>query len=546
MFLKPTILPPIVILIAFSWLLILSACNQNQPPEIVTRIETVIVEREAEPITVIETVEVVVTVEVEKEIERIVEVEVTPTPLGQLYQGTEARVIAPAEAAVVDLLERRAAEFQEQTGAVITVDTVPDLYQTILSDVATGQNNYDGFIYSPQWLADYAALGYLADLTEQVQSDPRLAWADIAPFYGDIGSRYGGQIYGIPLAADTQFVYYRADVLEEIGVAPPKTWDDYVEIAGVANELDINQDGPPDFGSCLAKGEQPYRFLYAMAGPYLQFEGTERGVFFTIDDFEPRVDNPGFRRALELYKEMMLYSPPDGLSSGLEEIRRLVLDGRCVLTIDSGTLAKLASDPQQSSVHDTLSAIILPGATEIVDPATGQLTPCDEELNNCPLAIDEINYAPFAAADGWIGSLNPVATDTTQQALYDFLVYLSTPEQSNIDVTVEPALNPYRISQYLNRQPWVEAGMSPSASGNYLSAVEETLDNPNIILNLRIPQHQRYQQDSLNSILTQYLADELTTDETVATILDQWQAITNELGREEQLKAYLLSLGLTP
>ncbi|MCB0209203.1 MAG: extracellular solute-binding protein [Anaerolineae bacterium] len=542
---KSTILKRVLMLtMAFSGLLLAAACAQSPTPEVVTKVETVIVEREAEPIIQVETVEVMVTVEVEKEVERIVEV--TPTPLGRLYQGIEATVMTAVDSPLVELLERRAAEFQAQTGANITIDTATDLHQTLLTELEAEQSHVDGLVYPAQWLADFAAPGYLVDLTERVQTDETLAWNDIAPFYGDISSRYGGQVYGIPLDADVYLVYYRPDVLEEIGMGPPKTWDSYLEVAGAANELDINQDGTPDFGSCMAKGEQMSTFFYAMAGPYLQFEGTEQGAFLTLDDLEPRVDNPGFRRALELYKETLLYSPPEELSNGLAETRRLVLDGRCTLTIDTGVLAKLASDPEQSTVQDTLEAIVLPGASEFVDPATGQLTACDEDLENCPFAVEEINYAPFAADGGWIGSLNPDADEEVQQAVYDFFVYVSAPAQSSVDVAVKPSLNPYRISQYLNRQTLVDAGMSSHASANYLSAIEETLANPNMILNVRIPQHQRYHQESLSAVLNQYLSDDLTTDEAVAALLEQWQAITDEVGREEQRAAYRLSLGLNP
>ena len=541
---KLTILKRILILLSFSSLLLTVACTQSPTPEVVTKIETVIVEREAEPIIQVETVEVMVTVEVEKEVEKIVEV--TPTPLGRLYQDVKATIMTAKGSPPVELLERRAAEFQAQTGAEITIETAPDLHQTLLTELGAEQSHVDGLVYPAQWLADFAAPGYLVELTERVQTDETLAWNDIAPFYGDISSRYGRQVYGIPLDADVYLVYYRPDVLEEIGMGPPKTWDSYLEIAGAANELDINQDGTPDFGSCMAKGEQLTSFFYAVAGPYLQFEGTEQGAFLTLNELEPRVDNPGFRRALELYKETLLYSPPEELSNGFAETRRLMLDGRCTLTVDTGVLAKLASDPDQSTVQDNLNAIALPGATEFVDPATEQLTACDEELENCPFAVDEINYAPFSAEGGWVGSLNTAADENAQQAVYDFFVYMSAPAQSAVDVATLPNLNPYRISHYLNRQPLVDAGMSAPSSANYLNAIEETLANPNMILNVRIPQHQRYHQESLTPILNEYLSDSLTTDEVVTALLAQWQAITDEIGREEQKSAYRLAFGLNP
>ena len=530
-----------IFLAVFVGLLALAACSPAPTPEIVTRIETVIVEREAEPITIVETVEVTVTVEVEK----IIEVEVTPTPLGRLYQGVEATLVTAADAPIVDLLRQRAQSFQELTGAAVTIETAPDLNQTVLIDEETGQNRYAGYVYPGQWLADYAAQDYLADLTDRVQTDETLDWDDIAPIYRDIAAGYGGRTYAIPLAGDVQLVYYRPDVLEEIGLAPPRTWDDYLEIAGAANELDINADGSSDFGSCLAKAEQSYAIFYSMVSPYLQFEGAPQGTFFAPDDLAPLVDNDGFRRALELYKETTLYGPPEELNNGLAETRQLMLDGRCALTIDSTALGQLAADPEQSVIADKIAAVVLPGAAEVVDRPTGALVPCDEDQENCPFADEETNHAPFVPSGGWVGSLNPAAADQTQNAVFDFLVYVSAPGQANAAVAAEPALNPYRISQYFNRQPWVEAGLSPEFSANFLSAIEQTLASPNAVVNLRIPSHQRYQAEGLSPLLTQYLTDQLTTDEVVAALLDQWQAITDAAGRQEQVDAYSLSLGIT-
>jgi multiple sugar transport system substrate-binding protein len=60
---------------------------------------------------------------------------------------------------------------------------------------------------------------------------------------------------------------------------------------------------------------------------------------------------------------------------------------------------------------------------------------------------------------------------------------------------------------------------------------------------MRVPQNQRYQQVVLDTAVAQYLADELSLDETVQQIYDGWEEITEELGREDQLTAYKASIG---
>ena len=129
-------------------------------------------------------------------------------------------------------------------------------------------------------------------------------------------------------------------------------------------------------------------------------------------------------------------------------------------------------------------------------------------------------------------------------AAYDFFSFMSMPENANVDVTIgQTGFNPYRTSQFLNREAWVEAGMSAEAAANYLGAIEDSLNSPNMILDLRVPQNQRYQQVVLDTAIAQYLADELSLDEAIQQIYDGWEEITEELGREDQLTAYKASIG---
>ena len=52
----------------------------------------------------------------------------------------------------------------------------------------------------------------------------------------------------------------------------------------------------------------------------------------------------------------------------------------------------------------------MPGATQVVDRATGKLVACD--ATTCPHAIDGVNHTPFAAFGGWGGGINAHADPT--------------------------------------------------------------------------------------------------------------------------------------
>lgn len=496
------------------------------------------------PEVVVETVEV--PVEVEVEVEKTVVV--TPTPEAKPYEGVEVNVLTFTGPQIAEPLQRRAPDFEALTGAHVNVMIVPfaDLYMSILTDLATETNAYDGWVFAPQWMVDYIVPGYVEDLTDRAAADEALEWEDIGAFFRDFSATFGGKIYTIPLDGDFQMVYYRTDLLEEAGFDPPETWEDYLEIAKYFHGKDLNGDGDPDYGSCISKkrGAQAYWMIWSVAACWLQSQGTSEGSFFDLDTLEPLVNNEAFAAALDVYNETTAYGPPDELVLDVGDTRSLFTAGRCALSVDWGDIGTLAIDPETSVVMDKTGAVILPGTTRVLDRATGKLVDCDEET--CPYAINGVNHAPFAAFGGWSGGINTAADPIVKDAAYDFFSYMCQPAQSNVDVTIgKTGYNPYRVSQFLNREVWVEAGMSPEAATVYLSAIEDSLASPNMVLDLRIPQNQRYQGVVLDTAISQFLAGEITREECMQQIYDGWEEITEELGREEQLEAYRGTLGVT-
>jgi len=462
------------------------------------------------------------------------------------YAGITIDVLTFTGPQIAEPLQRHAPEFAAATGATVNVVTVPfaDLYQSILTDQATGTNSYEGFVFAPQWMVDYVGPGYLTDITDWVNADEALNWQDVGAFFRDFSATYNGRVYTIPLDGDFHMVYYRTDVLEQLGVEPPKTWDEYLSIAAAANGMDMNGDGEADYGSCISKAraQQSYWWITSIAGGALQTQGTSQGAFFDTETFEPLVNNAAFIRALEIYRDTNQYGPPDELTINVGDTRGLWTAGRCALTLDWGDIGSLAVAPD-SQVNGLTGAVITPGWTEVLDRATGELVPCDD--TTCPYAIDGVNYAPFASFGGWSGAVSAAADPTVQEATFAFFAYVSAPAQSNIDVTIgATGFNPYRTSQFENLQPWLDAGFTEESAANYLGAIQSSLNSPNMILDLRIPQNQRYQGQVLDVVASQMLAGEYTPEEAAAEIANQWNAISDELGRDAQLAAYLGTLGV--
>jgi multiple sugar transport system substrate-binding protein len=466
-------------------------------------------------------------------------------PRGTKFKGVNVNILTFNGPQVAEPLQRRAPDWEQLTGGHVNVIAVgfQTIYDKALLDASTGTNSFDAYVFDPQWMGDFVAPGYLLDITDRVNNDPQLNWQDIGPYFRDFSATYNGKVYMVPLDGDFHMVYYRKDLFDKDGVKPPATWDDYLTIAAKYNGQDLNGDGQPDYGSCIAKkkGAQSYWWIISIAAGLLQAKGTNEGAFFNTKDMSPLFgQNEAITKALDTYAKTATFGPPDELNMDVGGTRGLFTTGRCALSMDWGDIGTLAPG---TYAQDRTGATITPGWKQILDRSTGKLVACDG--TTCPNAVDGVNYAPFSSFGGWSGAINAKSPKAQQDAAYDFLSYMSSPAISGVDVTLgKTGYNPYRTSHFSNIDPWIKAGLSEAAAKNYLGAIQASLQNKNMVLDLRIPLTKRYEQDVLDTAVSQYLAKELDAAGAEQAIADGWNAITDEAGRAKQLAAYVASLGV--
>ena len=469
----------------------------------------------------------------------------TPSIFAKKYDGVTVNILTMEAPQIKGPMVKRAPDFKKLTGANINVIGVPfsDIYPKMESDFATGTNSIDGAVFAPQWMVDFIEPGYFEDLTPRIKADSAIDWDDIGYIFRSFSSTYGGKVYTIPLDRDFHMIYYRTDLLDAAGIAPPTTWEEYTYIASRFHGQDMNGDGTPDYGSCISKkrNAQAYWMIHSIVGGFIQTKGTGQGVFFDTKTMKPLVNNAAFSRALDIYKETTKYAPADEINLDVGDTRGLWTAGRCALTLDWGDIGTLAIE-KGSKVNGKTGASILPGSRLVLDRASGELVPCNAA--RCPYAINGVNHAPFAAFGGWSGAVNVSADAKVKDAAYSFFSFMAQAAQSNEDVTIGiTGMNPYRVSQFESINNWTGAGFSKAAATNYLGAIKASLDSPNMILDLRVPKNQRYQQVVLDTEVHRFVSGEISKEEAMERIEEGWEEITEEMGRDEQLSAYRNTLG---
>ena len=258
---------------------------------------------------------------------------------------------------------------------------------------------------------------------------------------------------------------------------------------------------------------------------------------------KPLIDNEAFRKALDFLKELGKYGPPDELNMDVSDTRPLFVSGKCALNLDWGDVGVLAIDPKTSKVIDKTGAVITPGSKEVLNWATGKLEACTKDT--CPYAIDGVNHAPYAAFGGWSGGINAKAKRQGQgRGLCVPLLHVAARAIQRRRDDRQDRLQPLshvavRLQRHLEERRHEQGGRR-----HYLGAIKDSLDSPNMILDLRIPQNQKYQQVVLDEAIARFLAGEIDKEATVKAVLDGWNDLNEQIGVESQLKFYKNTLGV--
>ena len=78
-----------------------------------------------------------------------------------------------------------------------------------------------------------------------------------------------------------------------------------------------------------------------------------------------------------------------------------------------------------------------------------------------------------------------------------------------------------------------------------MNGLKESLNNPNFSSDLKIPGAAQYTSVILDRELARYLAGEISADQMMSNVEEGWNEVTDDFGRDRQIKLYRGMLGLS-
>lgn len=429
------------------------------------------------------------------------------------------------------------ASWEQRTCGTINLVEIPvdQLYTTFSNALVAGQGPFDVITFGPFWTPDFAP--YLTDMPAAMRETED--WQDIHLVYRERLMVWQGRYLTQTIDGDLHSLSYRLDLFEDAQeqarfeglhgypLAPPATWDQYYDIARFFTRPDQDLWGTAE---AYRRGGEQFWFFFSHAAAYTNHPDQPGGMFFDPETMDARINNPGWVRALEDYIRGLNVAPPGALGFASDDIHNIFAGGSVAMNFDWGDSGVNAADPEASLVSDHVGSAVLPGATEIWNPETGQWDEFDQPVRS-----------PFLAFGGWQAAV-PANSDNVEAA-WHFVEWLSSPEVSGqAVVTPQSGINPYRYSHFENRDRWLNL-FTPREADMYLETQLASLNAPNVALDMRIPGYFAYTQ-ALEVQLTRALNFEIPPQEALDNVARDWDALTERLGRDQQRAAYRASMGL--
>jgi len=457
------------------------------------------------------------------------------------FSGAHIRIGVQNVEAIGSPAVAHAATWEERTGGTAEVlkSDFGQLFVDYMASLKAAEPVYDVLLFPSAWAADFYP--YLTELPGKLRDSE--AFDDIHPIYRDRLMTWDGKWIAATVDGDLFNGYYRKDLFKDpknradfrirygYELFPPDTWRQYRDIAEFFNGR-WQYDGSRVYGTAeaFARNGQQFWTLFSRASAYTNHPEHPGAQFFDPDTMRAQVNNPGWLQAVQEYKEILAFSPPDALNFGIVEARNAFLSGHTAMALDWGDTAQLAADPLYSRITGKVGYFVLPGTKQVWN---GRLWQWSE--------MKSVHKAPFLAFGGWIAGVPK--NSHNPEAAWDYIMWFSNPENSLRDVvTSGTGINPYRFTHFTNIDAWTQS-LSRTAASEYLDVVRTSLDSQNVALDLRIPGFYRY-TEALEDELTMILRGKATQKEAMDRVASAWNQITNELDRERQLAVYRAAMKL--
>jgi multiple sugar transport system substrate-binding protein len=442
--------------------------------------------------------------------------------------------------------------WEAYTGAKINwIDLAQADYNARLQQsIATGTVDFDIIEMGAPFEGDVCGRGLASVMPDWVKD--QIEMDDYVGYLQAPVGTWEGKTYRISIDGDCHNFNYRSDYYTDAALA--KAWKDEGHAGDWAVPVTWQQvqeqtkflKGKKDpFGGDAYGYLDPLKgwggfgfyFLEDRATAYAKHPD-DPAWLFDPDTMKPRVNNPAFVQAIQDVMDLIAADayPPDQINAdpGTTGFQQFLAGTGSMLSW-WGDIGSNAKTSDSSVVGDVTAFSILPGSDDVWNHAKGEW----EVLDSGP------NYAPNMAYLGWgVYVMARVDADAKKQkAAWSAAAHLGGKDISLWCAAYPSGFQPYRQSHF-NISEWVEAGYDEGFIADYLGSEADSYNHPNAAIEPRIPGIFQYYSVAEDELAKIYAGQYPSAQEGADAIAAAWEKITDQIGRDSQIKLYKASLGM--
>jgi multiple sugar transport system substrate-binding protein len=438
--------------------------------------------------------------------------------------------------------------WEAYTGAKIKwIDLAQGDYNARLQQsIATGTVDFDIIEMGAPFEGDMGVKDLLSDMPDWVKT--QIDFDDYVNYLKPPVGTWNGKIHRVTIDSDCHTLNYRTDVFSDPDLAkqwkdsggqgdwgPPKTWQ---QVQAITKFLKGKKFKGKDVFGFLDQpkpwGGFGFYFLASRATAYAKYPGEKNWLF--DENFKPLINSPAFVRAIQDVVDALPSEPPDQINAdGNTTAFQQFVTGTGSLLEWWGDIGTFARTSDTATIGEVLNFAILPGSDDVYNFRTQKW----EKLASGP------NQSPNMAYLGWgIYVMKSVDADPKRQkAAWSAAAHLGGKDLSMWTAAYPSGFQPYRKS-HTNLDLWALAGYDKKYIGAYMDSQSTSYNHPNSAIEPRIPgifQYYSIAEDELSKVY----AGKETAQQGADNVAAAWEKLTDKLGRDNQVKYYRISMGLT-
>ncbi|GHT65135.1 ABC transporter substrate-binding protein [Spirochaetia bacterium] len=230
----------------------------------------------------------------------------------------------------------------------------------VMTQLASGSANYDVINFNNSLMSAAVPDGHFVNMSNLIKAKGYNTSGFSPAFSTTVMLDDDSTWWGLPWRGDLKVLLYNTELYAKAGITqPPRTWDDLVAAA-----KKINNPAAGQYGMIIAGAST---FLYDYMVDYLSQAGNP---IFKADG-TPTFNTPEAVKMINIFKELLTYSPEGTMSYDLATANTAFAQGKTAHLLNWAYAYTLAEDPSQSVVVGKVGTTVPPTVTTFRSRTSG-------------------------------------------------------------------------------------------------------------------------------------------------------------------------------